>query len=104
MSGESRVLVAVPGLGVLALDPGVYRTALAEGARLAGTQGTAAPAADEPLLDAEQLADALRLPITWVEQAAREERIPSIKAGRWRRFKRAAVEAALAANGRSGSA
>jgi excisionase family DNA binding protein len=95
-----RVLVAVPGLGVLALDPEAYRQALAEGAALAGAQGAKATAVDEPLLDAAQLAAALGLPQTWVEQAAREERIPSIKAGRWRRFNRAAVEAALASNGK----
>jgi excisionase family DNA binding protein len=97
---SDRVIVVVPGLGVLALASEAYRQALAEGAALAGAQGATQPAADEPLLDAQQLAVALGLPQTWVEQAAREERIPSIRAGRWRRFKRGAVEAALAANGK----
>lgn len=94
-----RVIVVVPGLGALALPVDVYRKALADGAQLAGAPMVAAPA-QEPALDAEQLAAALSLPVTWIEQAARENRIPSIQAGRWRRFKRSAVEAALAANGK----
>jgi excisionase family DNA binding protein len=94
-----RVIVVVPGLGTLALEVETYRRALAEGAALVGAPITAM-ADDEPVLDAEQLASALSLPQTWVEQAAREKRIPSIQAGRWRRFKRSAVEAALAANGK----
>jgi excisionase family DNA binding protein len=93
-------LVAVPGLGVLALAPEVYRQALADGAELAGSQPAEA-AADEPALTAEQLVEALNLPVTWVEQAARESRIPSIQAGRWRRFKRSEVERALRSAGRA---
>lgn len=100
---SDKVLVAVPGLGVLALEAGVYRQALAEGAALTGAQGAKTAASDEPLLDAEQLAAALSLPVTWIEQAAREGRIPSIQAGRWRRFNRTVVERALA-NGKGGSA
>jgi hypothetical protein len=99
---SDKVLVAVPGLGVLALEPGAYRQALAEGAALSGAQAADTPG-DEPLLDAEQLAAALSLPVTWIEQAARESRIPSIQAGRWRRFNRTVVERALA-NGKGGSA
>lgn len=100
---SDKVLVAVPGLGVLALEPGVYRQALVEGAALGGIQVTDTHTRDEPLLDAEQLAAVLSLPVTWVEQAAREGRIPSIQAGRWRRFSRATVERALT-NGKGGSA
>ncbi len=103
MSGESRVIVVVPGLGTLALEVDVYRRALAEGAALVGAPATAT-STDEPALDAEQLASALSLPVTWVEQAAREQRIPSIQAGRWRRFKRSAVEAALATDGKGARA
>jgi excisionase family DNA binding protein len=96
---SERVIIVVPGLGALALAVDVYRKALAEGAQLAGAP-MAAAAAEEPALDAEQLAAVLSIPVTWLEQAAREGRIPSIQAGRWRRFKRSAVEAALAANGK----
>lgn len=94
-----RVIVIVPGLGALALEVESYRRALAEGSALVGAPKIA-EAADEPALDAEQLASALALPVTWIEQAAREKKIPSIQAGRWRRFKRSAVEAALSANGK----
>jgi excisionase family DNA binding protein len=97
---SDKVLVVVPGLGALALQPDVYRQALAEGAVLAGTQNAKSPATDEPLLDAEQLAGKLSIPTTWLEQAARDGRIPCVRAGRWVRFSRAAVEAALAANGK----
>jgi hypothetical protein len=55
----SKVLVAVPGLGVLALEPEIYRQALVEGAGLVGAAAPAAAADDEPLLDAEQLSKVL---------------------------------------------
>jgi excisionase family DNA binding protein len=96
---SDKVLVVVPGLGALALAPDTYRQALAEGAALAGAQqGAKTPAGDEPLLDAEQLAAKLSIPTTWLEAAARDGRVPCVRAGRWVRFSRAAVEAALAAN------
>ena len=49
----------------------------------------------EALLDAEQLAHLTSLPQSWLEEAARQERIPSINAGRYRRFQASAVIAAL---------
>jgi hypothetical protein len=60
-----------------------------------------APVADaEPLLDAAQLSAALgNVPVTWLEAAGRDGRIPSVECGRWRRFRRSVVEAALAKNG-----
>lgn len=100
---SDKVLVAVPGLGVLALEPETYRRALADGAQLTGSAAAPLPG-DEPLLDAEQLAEVLSLPVTWLETAARDGRIPSVRAGRWRRFSRRRVEAALAANGKGAAA
>ena len=91
---SDKVLIPVVGLGVLALEPEAFRQALSDGAALAAQPAVAATP-DDPLLDAAQLASALGLPQTWVEQAAREGRIPAIRAGRWRRFDRRAVEAAL---------
>jgi len=100
-----RVIVVVPGLGALALEVDAYRRALAEGAALVGPAGPAAAADDETLLTAEQLSAALgNVPITWLETAGRDGRIPSVECGRWRRFKRSAVEAALAANGKGARA
>jgi excisionase family DNA binding protein len=91
-----RVVIPVPELGVLALDRETYQAALAEGAKLRAAPGVAAGAADaDPLLDAEQLAKVLSVPASWVEQAAREKRIPSLQFGRWRRFRRREVEAAV---------
>jgi excisionase family DNA binding protein len=96
---SDRVLVAVPGLGVLALPADTFRAALGAGTELIGggaTSRTNPP--PDPLLDAEQLAEVLRVPATWIEQAAREGRIPSLQFGRWRRFRRADVEAAVLAD------
>jgi hypothetical protein len=98
------VLIPLP-FGTLALEVGAYRRALAEGAALVGAAGAAEVAADEALLTAEQLSAALgNVPITWLEAAGRDGRIPSVECGRWRRFKRTAVEAALAANGKGARA
>jgi excisionase family DNA binding protein len=102
MSNTERVLVPLPDGRWLALASDAFAEALRAGAEMLAAPGAsdAAQAGDaEPLLDAEQLADRLALPVTWVEQAAREGRIPSVRAGRWRRFKRSAVERVLAANG-----
>jgi excisionase family DNA binding protein len=87
---SDRVLVVLPAIGTLVLDAEVYQAALAEGSKLAP-----APGPPEPLLDPDQLASSLGIPVTWVEQAAREGRIPSYPFGRWRRFKRSEVEGAM---------
>jgi excisionase family DNA binding protein len=90
-----RVLTCLPDGRWLALSRETFEAALAEGAKVIAPPVATATEA-EALLDAEQLAAALSLPVTWVEQAAREGRIPNMRAGRWRRFNRAAVEAVLA--------
>jgi excisionase family DNA binding protein len=98
-----RVLVPLPDGRWLALTPEALRDALAEGSKLIAAPVTSASVVqqtEEQLLDAEQLAEVLALPVTWIEQAAREQRIPSIQAGRWRRFRRSVVEHALCANGK----
>jgi excisionase family DNA binding protein len=94
-----RLLVPLPDGQWLALPPDVFNEALEAGAQLMGATRpsaaatAAASSAAEPLLDAEELSAALHVPVTWIEQAARELRIPSIEFGRWRRFKRSEVEA-----------
>ena len=50
----------------------------------------------ERYITAKELAEELCLPITWVWLAAREGRIPHLRAGRYQRFKLCEVEAALA--------
>jgi hypothetical protein len=84
-----RVLVAVPGLGVLALDVETYKVALVEGARL-----TAAPTGPPPspavtlhkLVSAEEMEVATGVPASWFASQARERRIPFRKVGRYVRF------------------
>jgi excisionase family DNA binding protein len=49
---------------------------------------------NEQLLDSQQLAHILQVPVTWIEQKAREGTIPSLPVGRRRRCRRSAVEAA----------
>lgn len=91
-----RVLIPLPGVGTLALDEEAYRAALALGERLSpGGRRDADADPNEPCLEAEELAKLLKVPVSWVEQAARENRIPSLQFGRWRRFKRTEVEAAI---------
>jgi len=88
---SDRIVVWLPNGRALVLEAETYEAALAQGSKLC-----AAPAdSGEPLLDAEQLAAELRIPATWIEQKAREGVIPSLEFGRWRRFRRSEVEAAV---------
>lgn len=93
-----RVFVPLASGQWLALELDAFRQALEAGAALASQ----APAAqtDEPLIDSDALAKVLSLPVTWIEQAAREGRIPCLRAGRWVRFRRSAVEGALSRDNR----
>jgi excisionase family DNA binding protein len=45
------------------------------------------------LMTAQDVADMLTIPISWVYRASREDEIPTVKIGRYRRFRREAVEA-----------
>ena len=89
-----RVLIPLPGVGTLALDEEAYRRALEEGAKFNPLpEPTTDP--NERYLDSQQLADILQVPVTWIEQQAREGNIPSLPCGRRRRYRRSAVEAAI---------
>jgi len=90
-----RLLIPLPGIGTLALTEEQYRAALEDGARLNAVPAPQGCAIDEPLLEAEQLSILLCVPVTWIEQKAREGVIPSLEFGRWRRFRRSEVEAAV---------
>jgi excisionase family DNA binding protein len=50
----------------------------------------------ERLLTADEVAELLALPESWVREATRENRIPHLTLGRYRRYSRAAIEAWLA--------
>lgn len=100
-----RVFVPLPDGRWLALAREAFDAALTEGAAEIGAPAPAAAGTgdSEALMDAEALAAALHLPQTWLEQAAREGRIPCVRAGRWVRFRRSLVEATLSRN-RTGEA
>jgi len=88
---SDRVLVTVPGLGVLALEVEVLRAALAEGARLCASGATAAaqavPSDSAPVLvDAVELGRLTSTPASWWLAAARESDCPSTWVGKLRRF------------------
>jgi excisionase family DNA binding protein len=50
----------------------------------------------EPLLTAAQVAELLAVPESWVREATREQRIPHLRLGRYRRYQQSALEAWLA--------
>jgi excisionase family DNA binding protein len=89
-----RVLIPLPGIGILALEEGVYRRALEEGSKF-GLDSEASEQPSERILDSKQLAEVLQVPVTWIEQQAREGHIPSLPFGRRRRYRRSAVESAI---------
>jgi excisionase family DNA binding protein len=93
-SMTQRVLILLPGVGVLALEEAAYRRALEEGLKF-GSPPQPAEDSNERLLDSQQLADVLQVPATWIEQQAREGNIPSLSFGRRRRYRRTSVEAAI---------
>jgi excisionase family DNA binding protein len=89
-----RVLIPLPGLGTLSLEEETYRRALEEGARF-NLPPEPSEDSNERLLNSKQLAEVLQVPVTWIEQQAREGNIPSLPCGRRRRYRRSAVEAAI---------
>ncbi len=99
----SAVLVFLPdgrALGFATADE--LRDAIALGAHLSKPM---VPNTDmvneEPLLDADGLARALNIPVNWIEEGAREGRIPFYRAGRWVRYRRSEVEEKLRADARA---
>lgn len=103
MSGD-RVLIPLPGIGALALSREAFEAALAEGCRAIAAPSIATTADGEPLLDAAGLAAQLGLPQTWIEDRTRRDELPCIRAGRWIRYNRRAVEQALSVNGKGARA
>jgi len=51
---------------------------------------------NERLLTAQEVAELLAVPLSWVREATRTERLPYIALGRYRRYHREAIEAWLA--------
>lgn len=53
------------------------------------------PDDDRELMDAEQVAAMLGMTVDWVYEQSRRGRIPTITLGRYRRYRRTAIEAWL---------
>lgn len=53
-----------------------------------------------PLLDAHGAAELLSVPVSWIRQETRDERIPHIRLGRYRRYDRAELLAWAAGRAR----
>jgi hypothetical protein len=83
-----RILIPLPGVGMLAMSREAYAEALAAGAQLAGGSAPSpAGAAPEPLLDADQAAAQLNVTARWFEDSARAGIVPHHKLGRFIRFR-----------------
>lgn len=54
------------------------------------------------LLDAREVADWLGVPVSWVRESTRSGVMPCVELGRYRRYRREAVEAWLAECSRPG--
>ncbi len=69
------------------MSPEIDTHALAE--EVAALIGKPTP----PLMDADEAAAFLHLPVSWVRQEARANRIPNVKLGRYTRFRVTELEA-----------
>jgi excisionase family DNA binding protein len=102
---SDRFLIALPGLGTLSLSREAFEAALADGSKAIAPPATAGAAKDaERLLSAEELAEQLNVPASRIESGARQGTIPSVRVGRYVRFRRSSVERALTAASGKGSA
>jgi excisionase family DNA binding protein len=50
------------------------------------------------LLEAAEVAELLGVKVSWVRQETRANRLPHIRLGRWRRYRRESIEAWLEEN------
>lgn len=88
-------MILVPfGARLLALEDAVFEQALREGARYLPPPSPPAAARDE-ILDAEAIAARTSIPASWFLEAARQDRIPYVKAGKYVRFVLSEVLVAL---------
>jgi excisionase family DNA binding protein len=84
----SRIAVPLPDGRWLALTPEQFAEAAQAGRELiAGPTPTPHTGPSEDLLTAAQLAQRTGIPASWWEQAAREERVPHARIGRYVRFR-----------------
>jgi excisionase family DNA binding protein len=83
---SDRILMALPDGRWLVLDQKTFVAALAAGAEFAMPKAQKMEAAVDELLTAEQIACRLKLPISWIEEATRQGRLPFHEFGRYRRY------------------
>jgi excisionase family DNA binding protein len=50
------------------------------------------PPALDPLLDAEEVAEWLSVPVSWVRESTRSGAMPCVELGRYKRYRREAVK------------
>jgi excisionase family DNA binding protein len=85
-----RICFALPDGRWLVLDRETFEAGLAAGTEFARPADRAAAPLIE-LLTAEQVADRLKLPQSWVEEATRQGRLPCHEFGRYKRYSLPAV-------------
>lgn len=91
---SDQVILAIPGVGTLALTRERFEEALKSGREFTAPVSSVAEPVQSPathtqpsaLLDADQLEDLTNIPRTWWMTRARERRIPFRKIGRRVRF------------------
>lgn len=107
-------MTPTPSLDAIAVDPSIARTLAPEAvaclrrkllvalAALTDADGIAPEprrSPPEPLLDAKAAAEILRVPVTWLREAARQGRIRSIRLGHYVRFRRTDLAAFIEGDG-----
>jgi excisionase family DNA binding protein len=85
------IIITLPDGRWLAFNRGVFQAALAAGAEFAGPPQTASSKTVNELLTSEQVAERLKLPQSWIEEATRQGRLPCHEFGRYRRYSLTAV-------------
>jgi excisionase family DNA binding protein len=102
MSCEALVLLPLAdgsgrwvALTTAELAAGLERARSVPGLGSGSTAAPAGPAEPEAWLTSQQLAERTGVPDTWWEQAAREKRVPAIRAGKYLRFRLTEVRSAL---------
>jgi excisionase family DNA binding protein len=88
---SDRIVVPLADGRWLALDRESFEGALVAGAEFALPKQPSSWKPAEELLTAEQLAERLRLPQSWIEEATRQGRLPFHEFGRYRRYSLPAV-------------
>lgn len=92
-------LIVVPfGVELLALTQCEFQTARKRAAEL-GIGSRTGESQIEPLVDAERMGELAGVPGAWIAEAARQDRIPSIRLGKYVRFRPSAVLASQETRG-----